>query len=399
MSGVTSYHQCEQLRRVLESRFGSGGKLVCVRAPGRVNLIGEHTDYNDGFVLPMALQQEVLLCGRKRTDRLVRLWAENFSAGAQFALDELSPGLSPTWARYPAGVVWSLGETGVASPGFDAVVSGDLPVGAGLSSSAAIEVAFALLITRLADTEVERKQLALLCQRAENEFVGVGCGIMDQFVSLLATEGRALFLDCRSLDYELVPMDTARASIVVIDSSVKHELGATAYHQRQEECRQAVAEISQHLGAKEALRDVSLQEFERVAERLSPILRRRTRHVITENERVLESIEALRVDNVQRFGELMNASHESLRHDYEVSCRELDLLVGFAHEVPGCLGARMTGGGFGGAMVVLTEKGAAEKLAQEVTARYQETTGLKARAFFSSPAAAASVLRSDAQND
>ncbi len=365
----------DRARALFQQQFGPGGELVLARGPGRVNLIGEHTDYNDGFVLPMALEQEVTLIGRARDDDVVRLWARAYQEGTLFHVEQLSPELEPVWARYPAGVLWALGEAGVRVPGFEAVVTGDLPVGAGLSSSAAIEVATALFVLRLVAEEMPRAALAKLCRRAENEFVGVQCGIMDQFASLFGSPDRAVFLDCRSLRHRTVPIDPEQVAILILDTGVKHELGATAYHQRQEECRGAVQALSRLLGPREGLRDVSAEEFASVEEELPDVLRRRARHVVTENERVLESVTALGEGDVEQFGRLMDASHESLRVDYEVSCAELDLLVGLVRSEEGCLGARMTGGGFGGAAVALVRQGREEAMGERVLASYQEETG------------------------
>jgi len=382
----------DRLVRLFAEHFvGGGGRLWRARGPGRVNLIGEHTDYNDGFVLPMAVEQQVTLIGRKGKDGVVQLWAESFAEPAVFPVRELSPKMEPTWARYPAGVIWALGEAGVEVPGFQAVVAGDLPVGAGLSSSAAVEVATALLALGLAGAEMPRKELAKLCRRAENEFVGVRCGIMDQFASLFGAADHAVFLDCRSLEHELVPIDSGAVSLLMLDTRVRHELGATEYHKRQEECRGAVRELSRLLGPRRSLRDVSPEEFAGVERQLPEVLRRRARHVIGENARVLASVEALRRGEVERFGSLMDASHESLRADYEVSCAELDVLVGLARRQGGCLGARMTGGGFGGAVVALVRKGEEEAVARAALAGYRRETGREGRWLLSRPAGGGSV--------
>ena len=376
---------------LFRERFGPGGSPWLAHGPGRVNLIGEHTDYNDGLVLPMALEQGVKVVGRAREDDEVHLWASAYedegAAEAMFHVEQLDREMEPTWARYPAGVLWALREAGLRVPGFQAVVGGDLPVGAGLSSSAAIEVATALLVSALAGGEMPRGELARLCRRAENEFVGVQCGIMDQFASLFGAAGHAVFLDCRSLRHQLVPIDPSQVSILVMDTGVKHELGATEYHRRQEECREALGELSRLLGARDSLRDVSPEEFARVEGELPEVLRRRARHVVTENARVEASVSALGQGEVERFGALMDASHESLRRDYQVSCGELDSLVGAARAQEGCLGARMTGGGFGGAVVALVRRGREEEVARRALARYREETGREGAHLLSRPAA------------
>lgn len=383
--------EAARLAALFRERFGPGESLWLAHGPGRVNLIGEHTDYNDGFVLPMALEQGVKVVGRLRDDGRVHLWASAYEDGgaaeAVFPVDRLDRSLEPTWARYPAGVLWALREAGLEVPGFQAVIGGDLPVGAGLSSSAAIEVATALLVLGLSGAEVPREELARLCRRAENEFVGVQCGIMDQFASLFGAAEHAVFLDCRSLEHRLVPIDSRRVSILVLDTRVRHELGSTAYHQRQEECRRALAELCRLLGPRGSLREVSPEEFASVEGALPEVLRRRARHVITENARVEASVAALTEGDVERFGALMDASHESLRRDYEVSCEELDALAGAARAQEGCLGARMTGGGFGGAVVALLKRGREEEVARRALARYREETGREGAWLLSRPAA------------
>jgi len=381
----------ESACRLFRERFGAGGRLWLARGPGRVNLIGEHTDYNDGFVLPMALEQEVIVVGRACGDGAVHLWAEAFGEGKLFHVKQLASGEQPTWARYPAGVLWALREAGVRVPDFEAVITGDLPVGAGLSSSAALEVATALFVLALVGEEMPREELARLCRRAENEFVGVQCGIMDQFASLFGSRDHAVFLDCRSLEHELVPIDSERVSFLILDTGVKHELGATEYHKRQAECRQAVRELSRLLGPREALRDVDPEEFARVEGDLTDVVRRRARHVITENARVQASVEALARGDVEQFGRLMNASHESLRRDYEVSCAELDCLVELARREEGCLGARMTGGGFGGAAVALVRSGCEQGVAQRVLSGYRREMGREGGWLLSRPAAGGSA--------
>jgi len=372
--------------RLFRERFGRSGELIASHGPGRLNLIGEHTDYNDGFVLPVALSQAVEVVGRARRDGQVHLVAAAFREEARFAVDGLSRDLEPAWARYPAGVLWALREVGIAPGGFEAAIAGELPVGAGLSSSAAIEVATALFALALAEKQLSREELAKLCRRAENAFVGVNCGIMDQFASLFGEQDRAIFLDCRSLEHELVPFDSDQLSLLILDTAVKHELGSTAYHERQEECRQAVREIGRLLGPRDALRAVSPEEFEGVQGRLPDLLRRRARHVITENRRVVESVEALKAGDGERFGRLMDASHESLRADYQVSCAELDRMVELARKERSCLGARMTGGGFGGAAVALLQPGDEAAVAERVITAYRRATGLPGSWLVSKPA-------------
>lgn len=363
----------------LEQSFGAGSEIVLASAPGRVNLIGEHTDYNDGFVLPMAIPFSVNLAVRRRSDRQVGLFSVDF--GQRVMVDGKGP-IRPNehrWANYPLGVIWALQEIGVDLPGIDLAIQGNVPQGAGLSSSAALEVATAVALRRLEGLEIENQDLARLCQRAENDFVGMNCGIMDQFISLMGREGYGLFLDCRSLEYTHVPLGLNDYRILICHSGVKHSLVDSEYNKRRKECETGVTALQALLPGIKALRDVGLDDLTAWEGRLDPVVFRRCRHVITENQRVLQSVTALKTGDLSSFGMLMNASHDSLRDDYEVSCAEIDLLIDLARQQPGLLGARMTGGGFGGCIVNLVLNSAIEAFVDEVGTLYREQTGITPR--------------------
>ena len=353
---------------------------VVVRAPGRVNLIGEHTDYNDGFVLPAAIDRSIAFAGRKRADRAVRVHSLDFAASVEFTLDDIQKDGKNLWSNYIRGVSKYLEEDGHRLSGADLVFGGDVPREAGLSSSAAVEVGTAAFWKNLLHLEVDPVYLIKLSRKAENQFVGVPCGIMDQFISALGREDHALFLDCRSLTYRHVPLRDD-VKIVVCNSGVKRALAQSEYEVRLKQCRQAVAQIASTGLAGKSLRDLAPADLELARPVLSEVLFRRARHVVTENYRVLEAVKVLESRGLERFGELMNASHESLRDDYEVSSKELDVLVELAWKQPGVLGARMTGAGFGGCTVNLVRQEAAEAFAEAVRRGYQDALGLKAEIY------------------
>ena len=352
------------------------GRAVMVRAPGRVNLIGEHTDYNDGYVLPAAIERETVMAGAARDDRTVRVAALDLDRRASFGLDSLERSAGDeSGVNYIKGVAAVLESQGRRLRGMDAVIASDIPIGSGLSSSAALEVAAARLWSELDALEMEPVELALAAQQAENEFVGMRCGIMDQMASVLGREGHAVFLDCRTREYRLVPLPSQRALIVICDSGVRRELSASEYNRRREQCEQAVESLRRLSPGIRALRDVDTETLASARGLLDPLLFLRARHVVSENERVLASVEALQHGDLGRFGGLMNASHDSLRDDYEVSCRELDVLVEAARGVPGVLGSRLTGAGFGGCTVSLVEDSAVEGFAADVASHYRRETG------------------------
>jgi galactokinase len=339
-----------------------------VRAPGRVNLIGEHTDYNDGFVLPMAIDRAVWIALRPRADQHVRLESLDFRQTIEIDLQALEHG-GPGWGEYPKGVAWSLQAAGYRLRGWEGVLSGEVPLGAGLSSSAAIELATARAFAAISDLAWDAPAMARLAQRAENEWVGVACGIMDQLTSACGLADHALRIDCRSLDVEPVPLPET-ASVLVLDTGTRRGLVTSAYNRRREECR-AGAEA---LGLT-SLRDLTQDAFARGEDSLEPVVRRRVRHILTENARTLAAVQALRTGDVQRVGQLMADSHASLRDDFEVSSPALDVMVEIASAQPGCWGARMTGAGFGGCAVALVDRDAAGQAGPRIASAYREQTG------------------------
>lgn len=345
-------------------------------APGRVNLIGEHTDYNDGFVLPMAIDRRTVVAMAPRNDGRVRCLSTEFDEQIEF---ELNADLKPAhdWANHVRGVAAYLLRDEYNLRGADLLIASDVPLGAGLSSSAALEIAVGYGLLKLAEHLVDPVRLALAAQKAEHEFAGTQCGVMDQFIACLAREGHALKIDCRTLEYEAVPVDLSEARVVVVNSMVKHELASSEYNQRRAECEEAVRRLSGHLPGIQSLRDVELEEFDQWADALPEPIRRRANHVITENARTLAAVEALRLGQLSHFGKLMKASHESLREDYQVSCRELDLLVEIAGRHGGVYGARMTGGGFGGCTVNLVKADQVETFMAETAEAYRWVIGIQ----------------------
>jgi galactokinase len=386
--GAARPHPAQALARV----FGDGGAVTEVVAPGRVNLIGEHTDYNEGFVLPMAIEAAIHLAARPRPDDEVRLHAVDCGETVAFRLGEAIPhDREHPWSNYLRGVLWALQEAGVTVRGMDVAFGGTLPQGAGLSSSAALEVATALAAQAISGFPMDLPRLARLCQRAENDFVGMQCGIMDQFASLAARAGHALLLDCRSLAFEHVPLALGDHAIAIVHSGVKHALVGSEYNVRRSQCMAGVEVLRARDPAVRALRDVSPEALTAARAVLDPVVYRHCRHVVSEDERVRASIEPLRAGDLARFGAQMDASHASLRDDYEVSCPEVDLLVELTRRTPGVLGARITGGGFGGCTVNLVERGALAALEAEVLPEYRRRTGRTPRLVVSAAADGARV--------
>ena len=362
------------IRQRFAEIFG-GEPVAVVRAPGRVNLIGEHTDYNDGYVLPVAIDRSVLVAAGPRDDRQVVIYALDFGESVEFSLDDVRHDQAKTWSNYQRGVAYFLQERGTKLPGLNAVVTGDVPIGSGLSSSAAVEVSMAYTWQVLTGFKLSRVELALLCQRAEHEFAGMNCGIMDQFVSALGQRDHALLIDCRSLHYQPVPLP-AEAAVVVADTMKRRGLLDSEYNTRRQECEEGVRILQRYLPEARSLRDISAAQFVEYKAQLSEKVRKRCRHVIYENERVLRGVAALRAGDLDAFGWLMNESHSSLRNDYEVSCPELDIMVKAAWKVDGVYGSRMTGAGFGGCTVSLVAEEAIGDFRARVAAAYEEATGI-----------------------
>ncbi len=341
-----------------------------------MNLIGEHTDYNQGFVLPTAINFSCWVAASHRPDRKLVLYSENFDQQLEVDLDAAQTWPRKGWQAYPFGVAWALEEAGFPSQGCNLFIAGDVPLGSGLSSSASIEVATALALLDNSHSSLDRTKLALLCQRAENEYVGARCGIMDQFIACHGKAGHSVLLDCRSLDAKLIPIPQDVA-LVICNTMVKHELAANEYNKRRAECEEAVRLLKSESPAIQALRDVSVEELESRRNFLPPVIYKRARHIVTENRRTLLASAALEKGDLQPLARWMEESHESLRDDYEVSCRELDVLVDLARSQNGVLGARMTGGGFGGCTINLVERPFVAGFMQGVEEGYFKSTGLR----------------------
>jgi galactokinase len=364
---------------------------VATVAPGRVNLIGEHTDYNEGFVLPAAVDRGVAMAGRRVAGDTFTLFAVDLKDRCTFVRGSLAQDPEHSWANYFKGVVWALGKHGFAVPACEAVVTGDIPLGAGLSSSAAYEVATLLLLRSLGGFALPALEVAQLAREAENGFVGVACGIMDQRASVFGENGRALLLDCRSLDRESVEIPSG-LKIVVVNSGVRHSLASSEYNQRRAECDEGVRLLSASLPNVRALRDVPPEGLARLFPTLPPVVGKRCRHVVAENVRVHESVTAMRSGDRGRIKTLMAQSHFSLRDDYQVSCKELDILVDLALAQPCCYGARLTGAGFGGSTVNLVEAAAVQDFSRAMTTGYRERSGRTADVRVFEPSAGAHVL-------
>lgn len=377
---LTREHVAERFAQ----QFGGEPQFV-IRAPGRVNLIGEHTDYNDGFVLPMAIDRAIWIGLRARGDCRVVVHSVDFDQRAEFSLDDLSR-QQTGWPEYLKGTAWSLREAGYPLAGWEGVLVGDVPIGAGLSSSAALEMAAARVFAAIGHWPWEPAEMARLAQRAENQWVGVNCGIMDQLVAGCGVEGHALLIDCRSLAVEPVPLP-AGVAVVVLDTGTRRGLVDSAYNERRSQCA-AAAEFFR-VGA---LRDVDLELFQRAASELDEVVRRRAFHVITENERTRHAAEAMRRGETQALGVLMNQSHTSLRDDYEVSCEALNAMVECAAAHPACFGARMTGAGFGGCAVALIDRAAADDFVLQTASAYRQRTGIEPAVYVCRATAGAQVF-------
>jgi galactokinase len=367
------------IKDAFQEFFGTTAEVIA-RSPGRVNLIGEHTDYNDGFVLPAAIDRTIEFGARRRDDNIVRAHSIDFQDQSEFSLDSIEKDEQHAWSNYLRGVLKFLQEDGHRLTGADVAFGGNVPREAGLSSSAAVEVGAVALAMRLFNIQLGPLEVVRLARRAENEFVNVPCGIMDQFVCALGKRDHALFLDCRDLTYRHVPL-SGRVKIVVCYSGVRRALAASEYEIRLQQCRQAVAQLGTTGLAVKSLREIDLTDLEVARDSLSEILLKRARHVVSENDRVLKAVKHLEKGDLESFGRLMIASHESLRDDYEVSCGELDVLVELALKQPGVLGARMTGAGFGGCTVNLVLADVAESFAEDVKKGYDKATGLNAEVY------------------
>lgn len=363
------------LKGKFEELFGTK-PTATVRGPGRVDLMGGHTDYNDGFVLPVAVNVDVIACGKLRDDNKVAVYSANFEKCSEFSLDAIEYDKANTWSNYVRGVIHFLQESGKKLQGANIVLHGNVPIGSGLSSSAAIEMATGFLFQSLVGFDMSGEDMALTGQKAENKFVGVNTGIMDQFVSRLGKKDHALFLDCRTLEYEQLPLDTSAMKLVVCDTMKRRGLVGSEYDNRRSQCEEAARLFAQWKPNVTALRDVTMADFEEHKDKLPEVVRMRAEHVISEDERVLESREVLNSGDFVRFGELMNKSHDSARDLYEVSCNELEAMVEASRNAPGALCARMAGAGFGGCTVSLVENELVDAFIETVKVDYQKKTGL-----------------------
>jgi galactokinase len=433
--------QIDKARLAFRERFGCQPDWV-VRAPGRVNLIGEHTDYNEGFVFPAAIDREIIIAASKSksansiadssasssanssasssanssansiadsnastsadsnastsADSSVFALSLDYAEEDQFDLHDIAKRNSCQWANYLRGVLSTLQRTGHRLAGFNAVICGDVPQGAGLSSSAAYEVAVATLCNKINDLEIGAKDIALIAQRAENEFVGVQCGIMDQFISALGEEDSALLIDCRSLESRAIPLNLSQhaVSIVITNTGVRRGLVDSQYNARRAECAAGVKRLAELSGRHlNSLRDIEFAEFEKFSIQLDPVVAGRCRHVVSENKRVLDAVTMLEQGDLYGFGQMMNDSHRSLRDHFEVSCLELDILVELSQNHPGVIGARMTGGGFGGCTVAIMQNKSLQSYLSEVIPAYQNRTGRIASVYICRATAGASVIK------
>lgn len=371
------------LLALFQDLFGTHALLF--RAPGRVNLIGEHTDYNDGFVMPMAIGFYTWVAAARREDRILEAYSEHFDEKITLSLDALSGAPRKHWSDFVRGIATMLQDAGHMLSGANLAIHGEVPLGAGLSSSASLEVSLAVALADVAGITVPQLELVKLCQAAEHKYVGTRCGIMDQFVAEFGTAGHALMLDCRSLEYQLLPIPQD-LRLVVCNSMVRHELASGEYNRRRADCETGVRLLQSVLPLVRALRDITTADLEKYKHLLSGTVYRRCRHVVTENQRVLAAAKCLRTRDADRFGLLMYRSHASLRDDYEVSCKELDLLVDLASSRRGVYGARMMGGGFGGCTVNLIRSDDTAMFHAEMTQMYAEKTGTAPEIYVCEPA-------------
>lgn len=345
---------------------------LMVRAPGRINLIGEHTDYNDGFVLPAAIDKEMILAVGKNNTDSCRLFSMDYNESISFKLVDFKPSAQHPWANYIMGVVDQLQKGGYTLEGFDCVFGGNIPIGAGLSSSAALECGTAYALSKLFDLDVEKRTLVRYAQKAEHIFAGVQCGIMDQFASVMGKKDHAIRLDCRSLEFSYFPLKLGNYQVVLCDTQVKHSLASSEYNTRRKECEEGVSVVKSKYPEVKSLRDITLQMLDELQQELSAEVYKRCRYVIEENERLLRGCELLEQEDMEGFGRQMYGSHEGLSRQYEVSCPELDFLVDFTRDKPYVLGARMMGGGFGGCTINLLAIEHKEDFIRDISLAYQE---------------------------
>jgi galactokinase len=386
-------NRLQALSEGFKKTFGAPPEII-VSAPGRVNLIGEHTDYNDGYVLPIAINREILIAASPTSTQSVNVYSADFDKSSSFSLDNITHDEVNGWSNYIRGVADTLIKRRCRIQGANMAIQGDVPLGSGLSSSAALEVAAATAFQAINGFEMSGAEMALLCQTAENQFVGVNCGIMDHFISRLGKKDHALFVDCRSLDHELVPMPASGVKVIVSDTRKSRGLVDSEYNLRRAQCEEAVALLGKHIPGIKALRDVTMPDLQRYGGDLPPIARQRAEYVIAENDRVLGSVDALKRGDIVLFGRLMNEAHEGVRDLYEVSCRELDIMVEAAQRIVGVYGSRMTGAGFGGCTVSLVADSAVEEFLEQVPREYHARTGIEPIVYVCSSEDGSQVLTS-----
>ena len=362
-----------QITAAFKDTYGVDPEFV-VRSPGRVNLIGEHTDYNDGFVFPMGIVYDQWLAIRKNGTDRVNWYSKDVDSNDSFSISDFSE-KKKSWIQFPQGVAWALKDYGYPLAGFDGYSMGTIPIGSGLSSSAALDLVGCAAFSRAAGFGWDPVKMARISRIADNRWVGLNNGIMDQLISAIAEEGKAILIDCRDLHTQKFPLPDGTV-IVIMNTNVKHSLIGSAYNDRHEECMRGAKAFGV-----DSLRDLSIERFERDADDLDPVIRKRVRHVLSENRRALEAAKAMDSDEPERLGQLMDESHESLRVDFEVSCPELDIMAEEARRQRGCYGARMTGGGFGGSAVALVKKEFAEEMMAKTAIGYERRTGKKATVF------------------
>jgi galactokinase len=363
----------QEVREVFNEKFG--GKAEVFRSPGRVNIIGEHTDYNEGFVLPAAIDKAIYAGISRREDQIIRLYSVEFGKSVEVSTVALKPS-SEGWPNYILGVVDQMQKRGITVPGFDMVFHGDIPIGSGMSSSAAVECATAFALNQVFDLKLSKRELAFIGQKAEHEFVGVMCGIMDQFASVFGKKDHVIKLDCRSLAYNYLPLDLKNYTLLLLNTNVKHSLASSEYNTRRHQCEEGVSIIKNDKPQVQSLRDVSIEMLNDYVKNVDPLIYKRCRYVVDENRRLLEAAEDLVKGDLESLGKKLYQTHHQLSRDYEVSCAELDFLVDQVKHESSVLGARMMGGGFGGCTINIIEETAVEELVARLAPLYKEKMNL-----------------------
>jgi galactokinase len=366
------------ISKIFDEKFGS--KPLVIRSPGRVNIIGEHTDYNDGFVLPAAIDKAIYVAIGKRDDNNILLYSKEFNEAHQVKITELKK-CEKQWANYILGVTAQILKRGIAIPGFNIVLDGDVPVGAGLSSSAAIECATGFALNELFQLQISKEDIVKMAQKAEHEYAGVMVGIMDMFASVFGKKDHVLKLDCRSLQHEHVPLKLEGIKIVLLNTNVKHSLASSEYNTRRKQCEEGVELIKKHHPEVNSLRDVTMEMLQQYVAPKNEIIFKRCKYVVEENIRLLSGCEDLRNGDIKSLGKKMFQTHDGLSKEYEVSCKELDFLVDYVRDYPGVLGSRMMGGGFGGCTINLVKDDAIEDLITEITTAYKQKMNLDLTAY------------------